>query len=662
MCRIRMTLFMFECNRVSLWIVESIGRVRFPLSDVPDAMTMIYRLIAAIGVACIAHGYARAQLPLPAARERLDVFAERAPMLRTDGVQSISVIGREEIDRRNASSVVDLLRAVAGLHVDRLGNASGIANVYIRGAEPNHTIVLVDGVRMNDPTDVRGGSYDLSTLAIEEVERIEVLRGASSAQFGADAMGGVVNIVTRRGRPAARASAVMGAGSHAYRKGAARVSTGGFAAGVTHDEDGSREDGGTNRLRTGDASLEIIPATGHAISLSARAARRESEGFPESSGGVRLATNRAFERRDVEEKHVAFNYRAGAEGRVQWNAKVAISEREEDRDTPAAGPGPGGFVPALQGRSEFRRSGFAVIGAHTFADAYLGSAGIEAWRETGRRDSMLRIGPGLRSAFDLDRDTRAIFAQLEARPTEALLATLAARHDDIDPGGSRTSRMAGVRWQISPASIVRAQLSEGFKPPSFFALGDALVGNPDLKAERSRAAEVAFEHAWTQTMRAQATLFRTRFEDLVDFDPALFRMVNRANATIEGAELEAGLRRGALDARFTYTYVDARLGDGESRLRNRPRHRASATLAYAATHSLSLSTTLAHVGRTFDFSIPTGEIALPGYTTLDVAATWRHDRWRASIAIDNATDRRHEAFVGFTAPGARLRASVGFEL
>jgi vitamin B12 transporter len=117
----------------------------------------------------------------PATYGNLQVFAERAPLLRLDGTQAIAVITREEIAARQPMSVLELLREVAGLHVDRMGNASGVTNLYIRGADPNHTVVLIDGVRVNDPTDVRGGSVDLSTLDVDAIERVEVLRGASSA-------------------------------------------------------------------------------------------------------------------------------------------------------------------------------------------------------------------------------------------------------------------------------------------------------------------------------------------------------------------------------------------------------------------------------------------------------------------------------------------------
>ena len=116
----------------------------------------------------------------------VEVTAYRVPTLLSETSQGVSIVSREEIAARNPASVVELMRDVPGLYVDQLGGPGGVASVHIRGSDPEHVLVLVDGVRMNDPLLSRGGSYDLSSLDTNDIERIEVIRGAGSAIHGAD--------------------------------------------------------------------------------------------------------------------------------------------------------------------------------------------------------------------------------------------------------------------------------------------------------------------------------------------------------------------------------------------------------------------------------------------------------------------------------------------
>src|SRR4051812_47158158 len=126
---------------------------------------------------------------------------------------------------------------------------------------------------------------------------------------------------------------------------------------------------------------------------------------------------------------------------------------------------------------------------------------------------------------------------------------LAIRRDDVDPGEGRTTRSAGVRYRLTEFQSLRAHWSEGFKPPSFFALGDPIVGNPALRPETSRSREAGWEMA-TPCVHAQASVYDTRYDALVDFDPDTFHMVNREGARVRGAELQG-----------SYAFDDATRGE-----------------------------------------------------------------------------------------------------
>ena len=130
---------------------------------------------------------------------------------------------RDTIQARNPGSVVDLLRDLPGVFVQQSGGRGSVVSLFTRGAKPNFTLVLLDGVKANDPTNTRGGSYDFSTLDLNDIERIEFVRGPASAIYGSDAVGGVINIITRRGGDAPEAGLKAEGGSFGYARVAGHV-------------------------------------------------------------------------------------------------------------------------------------------------------------------------------------------------------------------------------------------------------------------------------------------------------------------------------------------------------------------------------------------------------------------------------------------------------
>src|SRR5262245_11887033 len=144
--------------------------------------------------------------------EPVVVTATVAPTPLGRTTAPVTVISREQIAAQQVESVTELLRQVPGVHIDQAGARGSVSSVYTRGSDPNFTAVLIDGIKVNDPTNSRGGSFDFSTLSTDNIERIEIVRGPLSAVYGSDALGGVINIITRRGAGAPSASAEMAAG------------------------------------------------------------------------------------------------------------------------------------------------------------------------------------------------------------------------------------------------------------------------------------------------------------------------------------------------------------------------------------------------------------------------------------------------------------------
>jgi vitamin B12 transporter len=601
-----------------------------------------------------------------------EVSAYRIPVQLRETTQGVSVISEKTISARNPASAVELFQQVPGLQIDQVGNAGGQGNIYIRGSEPNHTLILIDGVRLNDPTNNRGGGYDLSSLDPSSIERIEVIRGAGSAIYGADAMGGIVNIVTKRGKAGGVGAQVRGeVGGQGYRQGQGSVSFGNDRVqgliGATLLKDGDKADGGEIDLKTFHGSVSFQPTKSSDIRLYARHNDRDSSAFPESSGGVRLAVNRDLEKRDAKETIYGADFSLDATEKIEFNLKLASYKRDEDKDTPAIAPAdpndPFTGIPAATSSIDFERRSVLVSALFRLPLNTDLSVGYEQLREVGEIRGVLDFFGPLPRNFDLTRKTRSPFAEVKLRPIEPLVVHLGVRRDSISDQADETSPSAGVRFTIpGTQTTLKAHYAEGFKPPSFFALGDPISGNPDLLSETSKSTEIGFEQGlWGDRASISAALFKTKYKNLIDFDFATFKLVNRNRVNADGAEVEFKVRPiERLSLGLSYTYVDLEIENSNINLRNRPKHRASLSLNYAITDALQLAFNAAYVGKAFDSAIPTGEVELDSYTRVDAALTYRWRNLSATFALDNLLNDKYEQFIGFEQPGIRARVGVGY--
>lgn len=613
------------------------------------------------------------ELPVPIyALPTEEVSAFRTPVQLRETTQSVTIISDKAITARNPASAVELFQQIPGIQIDQVGNAGGQGNIYIRGSEPNHTLILIDGVRLNDPTNNRGGGYDLSTLDPSSIDRIEVVRGAGSAIYGADAMGGIVNIVTKRGKIGGVGGSVRGeVGGQGFRRaqGSVGFGTNRFQGqiGASALKDGEEKDGGKLDLKSFNGSLSFQPSESSDIRVYARYNDRESTAFPESSGGVRLAVNRELEKRDAKETIYGADFSFDPTEKIELNLKLANYKRDEDKNTPAIAPAdpndPFSGIPAATSSIDFERQSALISALFRLPLNTDLTLGYEHLREVGENRGTLDFFGPLPRDFNLTRKTRSPFVEVKIKPIEPLILHLGLRRDSISDQDDETSPSAGVRFTFpGTQTTLKAHYAEGFKPPSFFALGDPIAGNPDLVSETSKSTEIGFEQGfWGDRANFGASLFKTQYKNLIDFDFATFRLVNRNRVNADGAELELRLRPlDRLQIALSYTYVDLEIEDSNINLRNRPKHRAGLSVNYAILDGLQLAFNAAYVGKAFDSSIPTGEVKLGSYTRVDVALTYKWRNLSATFTIDNLLDDHYEQFVGFEQPGIRARVGVGY--
>lgn len=607
-----------------------------------------------------------------APQSEVTVVGSRVPTLEQDLSASVTVLRREELSVEKPLSLADALRRVSGLHVDTVGGRGGTGSIYVRGADPNYTLVLLNGVRINDPTNSRGGSFDLSALDVTDVERIEVARGPYSAIYGGDALAGVINIVTRSASTTSRVTIDAAAG--AYDTGQlslqATVPTehARWHFGVGEVDEGERVPGNEFETQRIAGGVEASLGEGTDLTLSGRYSEALRRGFPDDSGGFEHATWRDVESRDSREALIG----AGLTHRLDESAislTLGYFEREESIDSPGVAPGvrdPFG-VPASLVETDFTRYSATLSVAQPVSNGVSVAYGIDWQRESGISDGQLDLGGFFApTSFESTRSYWAPFAEVRVESGIGLSAQAGARVDLPDDESSVTSPRLRVAYAMPRNLTIAASWGKAFKLPSLYALGHPLVGNPGLSPERSRSYEIELaQELGAGAARWSATWFDSEFRNAIDFDAGPPpQLVNRNRVHSRGVEVASRLRAGtqwSFDA--SVTYARSRITATDSELRNRPDWSTAIAMHWTPFDSLKLSAVATQVGSSFDSSIATGDVRLRGYNRVDVDATWMlSPRVELHVSIDNLTDEKYEQFVGFQERGILPLAGVRLTL
>ena len=602
--------------------------------------------------------------PLP---ETVVVTATRAAQPIDEVGRAVTVIDRAEIERRQVVSVADILATTPGVTVTRNGSAGGFTGVRLRGAEAEQTLVVIDGVRVNDPSSP-GGGFDFANLLSASVDRVEVLRGPNSVPWGSQAIGGVVNVITRRPAPGVQASAraeygyadtvYADAGLSGSNGIVSAALTGGYlrSDGVSSAADGSERDGYRQYGGSGRLNVEITPA----ISVDLRGyfanSRTEIDGFP--SPDFELADTTEFS-----ETQELYGY-AGVnidllDNRLLNRLAFTIADVNRENFDPASGPDPVFFGRGRSERYEYQAD-FRPV------DAVRVVAGAE------REDSRFDDGSTAR-----DTGITSVYGQLIVRPVERLTLTGGIRHDDHDAFGTQTTFGADAALALAIGTTIRASYGEGFKAPTLFQLYGAGLGNDDLEAETARNVDVGVsQSALGGRARVSATYFNRRTRNQIGFiscpaasvtDPDSICFQRRfgtydniARTNGEGVELELALRpidRLTVTGQYSYIETENRSAGADfgNDLARRPRQTVAVNADYRLPFGLNVGGTLLHVGDSFDD--PGNTVRLDGYVVASVRAELPiAERFAIYGRIDNLFDERYQTVAGY---GVFGRAAYG---
>lgn len=594
-----------------------------------------------------------------AADDEIVVSATRVPT-STDAVgSSITVVTPEDIAARQKNSAVRLLEQTPGLHFTQNGGAGSLGSLFIRGAQTEQTLFLVDGIEVNDPISP-GRAPFLANIDMVNVERIEIVRGPQSGLYGSDAMAGAVNIITREGKGSPSAFFSFEAGSYktfreaaglngqsgktSYSFGASRFDTDGFSS--ANEEDGNSEDDGSKRTT-------LSGKVGHRFSriLELKAVGRyvDSESEFDASGGP------GGDAADNVSSRESLLGSLGADIDLMdsaWQQTIRLSAADHDRTS----------------ESDWDDTSFdsSLLKGEWQNDLYLEenhilTLGAEAETEEGETGSI----------EELSSDTVSVYAQ-DMFSWKNLKMAIGGRWDDREDFSEETTYRLAPAYRIEQtATTIKGSYGTGFKTPSLYQLYAPAtefgpIGNESLEPEESTAWDFGVEQEFADGETAAGiTYFAAEYRDMIDFSSEGY--VNRDEVDTSGVELffDIGLTE-KLSVNGNYTYLVAEDAETGEQLDRRPENRAFAELAYVDPGNASLSVNGLYVGERTDsyYDASMFEFVntdLDEYFVLNVAGSYNITPGVELMArIDNVLDEDYEESAGYGTPG--LSAYGGFKI
>lgn len=562
---------------------------------------------------------------------------------------TVTIIDRKEIDRTAAADLPSLLKSYPGVSITGYGGQGASSNVYLRGMGATQTLVLINGVRTASATS---GTTSIFNIPLSAIERIEIAKGGHSAQYGADAIGGVINIITKDGSACpdgrARCSSITAGVTHPWG-GYTNLNTRG------HTEGGLDYSVGGQILGTRGYDFTTPLAWGH---------EPDDDGFLQGSFDFNLS--QAF---DWGKLYTTGLY---SRGRSQYDA-TAPSDNKVDTDTFAGKAGArvdhseswfstvelsaglddtSNFRDGVAGSRDFDTRRYGVL-ASTQKTFDLGDykhvldGGVEAYREEVSSTTAYSV---------TERDLAAVFGQYGFE-YDRLNVNAGLRYDHNEQFGSATTWNTGASYEIIEDVTLRASYSTGFRAPTFNDLYYPGYANPNLKPEKSRSYEVGALWQIGPGTSLDLAFYQTWLKDAIASNPPTYIPFNVARAKVTG--FEAVLAHAFNDRWNGKATIDIRSPKNEDNgkyIPYRDRFKATAELGFKATEKLDLNTKVLYGASRYANAANTVE--LPSYVTFDVSMIYTLDRQsQFKLSVENVLDREYETITSYRAPGRTFNLS-----
>jgi vitamin B12 transporter len=595
--------------------------------------------------------------------------ATKTPLPASQVTSAVEVIEGEEIQRKRIKTVIEALRLAQGVFAFSQGGPGTLANVRIRGAETKHTLVAIDGVIVNSPTN---GAYNFADLTTDNIERIEIVRGAQSMLYGADAVGGVISITTKKGAGKPSASAFLEYGSFATLREGAQVSgakgvfdfsaslsrwdTSGFSA-VNYKRGAAERDGYHNWQASGKLGVSL-PREGR-LELNLRWINADNSIDSASSFGQfdvfgSEGTNRALMLSGMYSQRIT----------PWWDQKLTLAQNNERQlsffGTSRKNLQTGALTSVTASTSDLEVLNRRLEWQHNFqvGKPLLLTAGYQFREEQG--DSK-----GFYSAAQPNRllSAHSGFAQAQLNVQDRLILTGGVRQDQYNVFGDATTyRVTGGFLIHETGTKLRSSYGTGFRAPTLNDLFFTNSDNPNLRPEKSQSFDVGVDQAlWQDRIQLSATYFWNHFRDLIVFQntsplcppSATFGCpVNISQSKTQGWELGATVKLLAnLEAKAQYTMTLNRDLISGKRLPRRPVDMASVGLSYQPVPGARVNMDYRFVGARNDDAANTPSQRQGSFGVVNVSGSYDFaEHWQAFGRIENLFNQDYEEVLYFGAP------------
>ena len=565
-----------------------------------------------------------------AALEPVVVTATRTELPLHDVLASVELIGGDALAMRPAADLGDALRFVPGIEVTRLGGIGQQTSIFVRGTESNHVLVLVDGLRMNPGTI---GTAAVQNVAPEFVERVEVVKGPRSTLYGSDAIGGVINIITRDAGDGSSVQAGYGSydtASASFRAGYDGDRAGIAIGGAWQDSGGypTRSDDAVDRGYENTSFSTVAHADAGPVRLGLRA--WHAEGTAQYSDFFALPVDQDFE-------NSTFALTAEFAPAGAWASRLMLGYAVDDlRQNQSAD-----FLDTSRYTADWQND-FSLSDRNTL------TAGVLWQDEDAEAESF-------GAPYAADTTTTQVYLQDQASfgPHRVVLGAAYTDHDDF---GSQATWNAEYGFAFGAGGLLTASAGTGFRAPDAtdrYGFG----GNPDLDPEESTSYEIAWRQALGERQSMTLAAFRNDIDDLIEFfivDPDTFEGENRnvAEARIEGVEASWQYEHEAWSARVTGTWQDPRDQVTDERLLRRAREYYTAAVARRfGGHEVAID--VLHAGERRDFGFP--QVVLPSYWLASLSARVAlGERLSLLARVENLFDEDYALASGTSLSGERF--------
>lgn len=576
----------------------------------------------------------------PQTLETMVVSANRIEQPITETIASVSVITAEEIQRSQVSSAKAAINLLPGVNFTSSGGRGQAAAMYTRGTESDHTLVLLNGIRIGTPS---AAGTRLELIPIDQIDRIEFVRGPRSALYGSDAIGGIVQIFTKQPTEDATGSIAMTLGGQGTQKITGNISkqysdTGSILLSVSSDQDDGidvKDDTETDQdgYRNLSANITVNQQLNDQLDLTLQAAKWQGNSeFDTSYGG-----NESDFENELYSAQVSYTGE-------RFESSVTTAFVRDDNLT--------------YGNGISRKNGSRYVTERTqinwFNSFFINDSTLSAGIDYVDDD----LGDSSENYSETSRETKAAFIGL-LHQGERYQVEVSGRYTDDEQFGDNSTFSLGYAYQLEPLTVA---LSYGtaYKAPTFddlyYPLQWGYQGNPDLEPEESHTTEITFsgnkQHRW------EVSLYKTEIDNLIEINDTWSTMVNTAEAEIEGVDASYQISHGNWNHKLSYQYVDAIDANSKKQLRFRPKDTVKWQIQYAK-NNWSGGSELLWEGKRY--TTLDNSATLSAFTTVNLYAQYQiTPEWLLGARVENLFDKVYQTNPNYFTQDRLVTASARY--